>query len=322
MRALIFAAALALAACSRGGEMEASAPPPPPMAAHSADMAVTEAYAGEAANAAAQPEPSPAGAERGAIEVETEEGRRQATPGPAAPAMFLAYSYAMGIETPANRLIAVMDAHTAACREAGPQVCQIISAGRDGDADTYLTGTLNLRAEPRWLATFMARIAADAEQARGRVRSTSTSTEDLTRAIIDTEARLRAMTTLRDRLQNLLASRPGRLSDLLDVERELARVQGELDSTRSNLAAMRARVDMSALSVNYQSEPRSVTTSTFEPLGQAFANFLRNVVGGIAAIVTLIAVALPWLIVVILALWGLRAVWRMRRARRAAAPDA
>jgi hypothetical protein len=232
--------------------------------------------------------------------------------------LYLAYAYGMTLETPADRLVGVMEGHAAACRAAGPQVCQLISLNREGDAETYLSGDLSLRAEPQWLVRFMARIEADADAANGRVRAKSTTTEDLTRAIVDTEARLRAMTTLRDRLQSILATRPGRVADLLEVERELARVQGEIDSTQSNLAVMRARVDMSELAVRYQSAPRPVTASTLEPLRYALASFLGNLVQGLAAIVTLVALALPWAAVLGLVAWAGRAAWRRWKARREA----
>ncbi|MFZ2030651.1 MAG: DUF4349 domain-containing protein, partial [Vitreimonas sp.] len=235
--------------------------------------------------------PAPASADE---EVATDATRADAPqqPNPISPSaqtMFLAYSYQMGLEIPSARLASVMDAHVRACQTAGPRLCQLVGANRSGDPDSAMNGTLNVRGEPNWLRTFMGGVSAQVNAAGGRVLSQATSTEDLTRSIVDTQAHLRAQTALRDRLQQLLQSRPGRLSDLLEVERELARVQGEIDSTQSNLAVMRARVDMSELTITYQSAPRSVGSDTFEPLRQAFANFLGIVAGGFAAIIVLIA---------------------------------
>ena len=234
---------------------------------------------------------------------------------PSAQAMFLAYSYQMGLEIPSARLASVMDAHVRACQTAGPRLCQLVGANRAGDPESSMNGTLNIRGEPNWLRTFMGGVSAQVSAAGGRVLSQATNTEDLTRSIVDTQAHLRAQTALRDRLQQLLQNRPGRLSDLLDVERELARVQGEIDATQSNLAVMRARVDMSELTITYQSAPRSVGSDTFEPLRQAFANFLGIVVGGFAAIIVLIAGLLPFAIVLVPIVWGLLA-WRRRSGGR------
>lgn len=235
-------------------------------------------------------------------------------PGPQ-PVMYLAYSYQMGLEIPANRLTGVMDAHVHACLTAGPRLCQLIGSNRSGDPNSSMSGTVDLRAEPAWLRTFMGGMSAQAAAAGGRITQQSTATEDLTRSIVDTEAHMRAQTALRDRLQAMLQNRPGRLSDLLDVERELARVQGDIDSTQSQLAVMRTRVSMSELTLTYQSSPMAVGSDTFEPLRQALAGFLNVVVIGFAAIITLVAGLLPFAIVIIPIVWALLK-WRRARGGR------
>ncbi len=244
---------------------------------------------------------------------------------PAGPAqvLYLAYAYTVGFEAPADRIAPLMSQHERACAQAGPRLCQVIGAFREGDPDSAMSGSLSLRAEPQWLRTFMDRFDRDADAAGGRIRSRATNTEDLTRAIVDTEASLRAARTLRDRLQAMLAQRPGRLADLLEVERELARVQSQIDSTESNLAVMRTRVSMSALTLNYQSGPRAVASDTFEPLTRALAGFLGFLVQGLAAIVTLIAMLLPWGLLAGLIAWVVLGIRRRRGGRLfARRPDA
>ena len=236
---------------------------------------------------------------------------------PVDPVSYLAYAYGMRLELPADRLIGVMDGHAAACRGAGLRVCQLVASRRDGDPGDVLHGSLSIRAEPQWLQQFMKGVHSDAAGAAGRVTSQWTTTEDLTREIVDTEATLRAKRALRDRLQQLLATRPGSLTDLLGVERELARVQGEIDSTDSTLAAMRTRVAMSALTIEYGSSAGAVAGGTFEPLRFAFGEFLVAGVRSTATLVTVAGALLPW------AIGGAIAVWyliRRRRARRATNP--
>ena len=264
--------------------------------------------------------PAPAPAQDGlASGEETRLPRQASAPGSASQTLYLAYAYQIGLEIPSARLSNVMDGHVRACQGAGPRLCQLVGASLGGDPDSAMQGNVQIRGEPNWLAAFMAGIRAQASAAGGRVLSQATTTEDLTRSIVDTEAHLRAETALRDRLQQLLQSRPGRLSDLLEVERELARVQGEIDATQSNLAVMRTRVDMSELTISYQSAPRSVGSDTFEPLRQALAGFLGIIVIGFAAIITLIAGLLPFVIVIVPIVWGVL-VWRRRRGGRLLGP--
>lgn len=236
---------------------------------------------------------------------------------PVDPVSHLAYAYGMQVDIPGDRLLGVLEGHAAACRSAGLRVCQLVASRHDGDPATALHGSLSLRGEPQWLQRFMKGVQSDAIGAAGRVTSQSTTTEDLTREIVDTEATLRARRALRDRLQQLLATRPGSLSDLLGVERELSRVQGEIDSTESNLTAMRTRVAMSALTIDYRSIAGGVAGGLFEPLRYAFGNFLLAAVESTGTLVTFVGALLPWLVAGTLILWLLI---RRRRARRAANP--
>ena len=111
---------------------------------------------------------------------------------------------------------------------------------------------------------------------------------------------------------------PGSLADLLGVERELARVQGEIDSSESNLAATRTRVTMSALTLEYGSAVRGVAGGRFEPLRHAFADFIVAVVDSTATLVTVVGSLLPWVAVATIAVWLL--IRRRRRARRTTSP--
>lgn len=288
-------------------EEAAPAAPPPPMDGYASRGAV----GGEAQDAvsvdapATAPSPAP------------EPGQPQppASGGTTSPVLYLAYTYGKEFEIPSERLISVMDRHVQACQAAGPRLCQLIGTNRTGDPESAIQGYVSLRGEPAWLRTFMGGMEAQVDEAGGRVVTDTTTTEDLTRQIVDTEARLRAQTTLRDRLQELLRSSRGRLADLLEVERELARVQGEIDAVQSNLAVMRTRVAMSELTLNYHSAPRSVGSNTFEPLNNAFANFLGIIVGGFAVIITLIAGLIPFAIVIVPIVW-LILRWRRNRGGR------
>ncbi len=305
--------AAALAAC---GQADQSSPVATEAGEAYGGMAAMEQAQGRAdmddavAPAAAPPPPGDA-----STRSEAGTSTSPSQPGGPNPVLYLAYTYTLGLEIPSERLTGVMDRHIQACQTAGPRVCQLITSNRSGSPDSDMNGFVSLRAEPTWLNTFKAGIAQQADEAGGRVDSENTTSEDLTRQIVDTEARLRAQTTLRDRLQELLRTSRGRLSDLLEVERELARVQGEIDSVQSQLAVMRTRVSMSELTLSYHSSPRSLGSDTFEPLRQAFASFLGIIVGGFAAIIVIIAGLIPFAVVLIPAIWLLLR-WRRGRGGR------
>lgn len=291
---------LALIGCSPEGAMTAPEAAPQGM--------VTEEYAADAAAPAEGRMQGGAGGEQDA-----------ARDAPAAGAPLLAYVYGASLELPFREVRATMARHEAACRAAGPAVCSVLGSSVNATGDEQVFGQMQLRAAPRWLDAFRAGLDAEARTAGGRVRETSVSSEDLTRQIVDTDARLRAQKTLRDRLQQLLRSRPGRLSDLLETERELARVQGEIDSAESQLAVMRQRVATSLLNLGYQSKPNAVTGGTFAPVASALTEFAGIVMQGFAVIIRLVAVLIPVGAVLAPLAW---LVWRWRRRRAAAKAQA
>lgn len=284
---------LALAACSEGGQ------------SYSEDVAsaAMEPVAGEEA-AADAPEASPRPADSDA----------PATP---ATAPMLAYAYGYEIEAPTAQVAPLMARHEQGCITAGAAVCQIVGARVSQSGRDHVTAELEMRATPAYVARFRSSVNADAERAGGQVTDSSTESEDLTRAIVDTEAALRAKTTLRDRLQQLLATRSGPLEQLLQLEQELARVQGEIDATQSRLAVMRTRVATSRLTVRYVSEGVMAPDSAMAPARAALENALGLFMATVGAIITVAAVLAPLaLIVAPLAWWGLR----RRRQRRNAGP--
>ncbi len=229
-------------------------------------------------------------------------------------ALLLAYSYSATLSLPADNVTKVMKAHEQKCVQAGPSLCQVVTAASQKDGDA-VSANLSLRATPTWLGTFRTGLEADAKSADGKLEAQGVTSEDLTRSITDSEARLRALKALRTRIEALIASRPGKLSDLLEAERELARVQGEIDSFESNLSVMRARVNMSTMDLAYQSRQMAVGGGTFKPLGDAITGFFGVMAASLAGLITVLAAILPYLLVLGPALFFFLK-WRKKSPRK------
>lgn len=230
---------------------------------------------------------------------------------------YIAYAHSVGMRLPVKAIEPTLQGHIAACNAAGPSVCIVTNSWLNAYSEDSASASLNLRATPGWIDTFLSGVEAEAAAAKGEITNRQTTAEDLTVSIIDTGARLKAQQTLQERLQKLLAERPGELGDLLETERELARVNGEIDSLKSSLAALRQRVDMSQLSVSYETKINPVSQGALQPLGEAFGSFFYNLASAIAAVVTAFAVGLPWLLLLGALLWiWLRLIWpRIRRKK-------
>ena len=123
--------------------------------------------------------------------------------------------------------------------------------------------------------------------------------------MVDTEARLRARTELRDRLLEVLRTRKGSVEELVEAERSVARVNEEIDQARSWLTEMQGRVAYSRITVRYETG-FPVTNDFMSPV-QGAVGALGTIFGYLMAIVILIgSVALP----IGLAIYGARALNR------------
>lgn len=252
---------------------------------------------------------------RAAVDESAEQGG--SADGTAAAVQYIAYSHSVGMRLPVDAIEPTLQSHVDACSKAGPAVCIVTNSWINAYSDIETSASLNLRATPAWIETFLAGVEAEAEAAKGDITNRQTTAEDLTVSIIDTDARLKAQILLQERLEKLLADRPGNLGELLETQRELARVNGEIDSLKSSLAALRQRVDMSQLSIGYETKRNPVSQGALAPLGKAFGDFFYNLASAIAAVVTAFAVGLPWLLLIGALLWiWLRMIWpRIRRKK-------
>jgi septal ring factor EnvC (AmiA/AmiB activator) len=90
----------------------------------------------------------------------------------------------------------------------------------------------------------------------GKVTSSRISMDDVTAAYRDLEAALKNKRALRDRLRALL-SRATKVEDILKIEKELSRVQTDLDQMEARMKSMRSKVAQSTLnlSINRQRLP-------------------------------------------------------------------
>jgi len=225
----------------------------------------------------------------------------------------IAYAYRFGLELPAEAAPMMMARHQQACIAAGASACQVIGSNSSRVGRDSVEARLEMRATPAYVARFRAALEGEARGAGGRVAQQAVESEDLTRQLVDTEARMRAMETLRDRLQQLLATRSGPLEQLLQVERELARVQGELDATRSALAIMRTRVQTSRLDVTYSAAGQLAPDSAARPVVDALNSASYAFMSSLGVLILFLASVLPVLLVGAPLIWLL---WRWRRNAR------
>lgn len=228
-----------------------------------------------------------------------DQAAEQSTPAPAAP-KYLAERQFWVFELPEKEIEARWQAHMNLCRAD----CEVLNAALNKSAHAPVTAHLQIRVG-RASAGRLLTAMTGPEVTERRVER-----EDKTLQVVDTEARLKNLAELRDRLRVLLASRSGALKDVLETERELARVQGDLDSMTAQRLTLANETEKILLFADYRPEPSIGETGAMQPLVEAWRNAGRAFAESLSAALLFIVQALPWLVIVLPAIWG---SWRLIR---------
>lgn len=128
----------------------------------------------------------------------------------------------------------------------------------------------------------------------GRVEAVNTNVEDVGEEFVDITARVTNAKRLEERLTNLLATRTGKLEDVLAVERELARVREEIERYEGRIRFLKTRAAVSTLSVTvHEPAPLLGQTPGDNPILGAIKQAWRNLVGFLAWFIASLGVVIP-----------------------------
>lgn len=266
---LLGTATLALSACSEAGQDAGSAPAVETLAGPTANEAENAAADAASGNAAIPT--------LGEIPVNLPQ---------------LAYIYDYRWQMPATEIGTLQRRHASLCEQQGPTVCQILGMTKTGEDDGEVSGQLQMAVATRQARAFGALLEDEAQDAGAEQIAAEITSEELSKQLVDTEARLRTRTQLRDRLQEVLRTRKGSVEELVEAERGVAAVNEEIDQARSWMKEMEGRVAFSRVTVHYETGT-PVTRDFLDPVTGALGS-LGSIFGYLVALLILIgAVALP-----------------------------
>lgn len=229
-------------------------------------------------------------------------GQPAAVPGPQ-----IAYTYAVTYAFTQRDVAAVQARQLALCRQLGPARCLLVKSSLNNDGpDDLVSSEAVLLVDARLAAGLNGKLDALATDAGATVETRTTEAEDVTREVVDIDARVRAKQALAARLLTIINTHSGKVGELVEAEQAYATTQEALDAARGEQAALGQRVAMSRISITYSYNPLSGTAG---PVRRSVASAGETLAASVGALVTFIVAALPWALL----LAGL--VWLFRRLR-------
>lgn len=181
----------------------------------------------------------------------------------------------------------------------------------------YRHANLTLRVPAERLDEFTAAV-----DAISNVVSSSRDTDDVTLQYVDTESRVKALETERDRLLELM-EQAETMSDLLEIESRLTDVRGELEQYASRLKVLDNQIDYATvnLSLSEVTEYTPVAEKTrLEKIRDGFVDSVKGVWTLILDCISFVLMNIPYILVFGLILWGIIALVKRNRKKHPKKP--
>ena len=183
-------------------------------------------------------------------------------------------------------------------------------------ASTELNAPRSLQASLRIPAAELSATLAELKSL-GRVENETQSGDEVTQQHADLIARLKNSRQTEQRLQAILLQRTGKISDVLAVEQEIARVRGEIERMEAEQKSLEHRVEFAALDLRLAEEYQAQLTAPSPSLSirlrnavvKGYRSGFETAVGIVLFILEVGPSLLLWLIIFSPVGWFLRRRW-------------
>jgi hypothetical protein len=135
--------------------------------------------------------------------------------------------------------------------------------------------------------------AVDGLRPIGKVESVNVTAQDVGEEYVDVQARMANDHRLEARLIELVAQRTGKLSDVLAVEQELARVREEIERYQGRMRYLQTRAAVSTLSLTIHMPIPVVDEGSPGVMGEAVREAWRNFIAVVAFAIQSLGVIIP-----------------------------
>jgi hypothetical protein len=227
----------------------------------------------------------------------------------ASPQRYIAERHKLEIITPESELQKSWESTVAYC---GRIQCEVVSSSitmRAGDSQP--AGIVSLRVAPDDLKNLL-----DLAEKLGKIAQHTTEREDKTTVVVDTEAKIKNLTTFRDNLRAMLAKPAATVKDLVEIQKQLTDTQSELDSETAQRKMLANETEKIAVEISFRVERPSGNTGGFAQIWNALRESGTVLADSTSSLIYTIVAIIPWLILILPAVWLLAKAWKKIKLRR------
>jgi cob(I)alamin adenosyltransferase len=227
----------------------------------------------------------------------------------ASPQRYIAERHKLEVITSEPELQKSWESAVAFC---GTIQCEIVSSRiTTRAADSVPSGVISLRVAPDDLKKLLAYV-----EKLGKIAQHTTEREDKTTAVVDTDAKLKNLTSFRDNLRAMLAKPSATVKDLVEIQKQLTDTQSELDSETSHRKILANETEKIAVEISFRVERTERNGGGLAQISNALRESGSILAESTASLITTTVVVIPWLVLIVPAVWFLAKVWRRLKLRR------
>lgn len=218
---------------------------------------------------------------------------------------FLAYEHRISVEVEKAGLLDTFNKIIDKCVNDTEHQCVVLSSSHK--AGSYSYAGIQMRLSPEGVKHYMEFVSA-----AGEVSSQSTTAEDLTDVIADTEKRLDMLMSYSSKLEQLEQDPNNNIDSLIKISSEMAQVQTQLEYAQGEKAKLYQRTTQDLLNISMQSNQHE---AFFDPIADSLDEFGENIAEGISVFITALAYLLPWILALWLVFYVVLVIWRKTRKK-------
>jgi len=144
----------------------------------------------------------------------------------------------------------------------------------------------------------------------GKVLNSNRNTEDVTNSYFDTQIRIKNLEAEIETMRNLLQKQGWKVTEILEIEREIRRLTDELETLKGYLTNLDRQITYSEVRINFEKSQVAIDSENENDLGYKLKVALNNGVGLLVkvftALLSVIAFLLPIAPIIIIAYFLLR----------------